>query len=98
MAKAFRAIVSQRLIPSKAGSGRVPVVEILKVHPDTIAHLEIAGLSREDLLQVIKDGAAQGMQHFDGEIEKLVRQGTVDLETALGYASDREALRQALES
>ncbi len=98
LAKNFRAIISQRLIPSKGASGRVPIVEILKVHPHILAYLEVPGVSREDLLQVMKDGAAEGMQHFDGEIEKLVRRGVVDLETALGYASDREGLRQTLES
>jgi len=97
LAKNLRAVVSQRLIPSSA-SGRVPVIEILKVHPRTVAYLDVPGLSRHDLVQVMKDGAAQGMQHFDGEMEKLVRGGVVDLETALGYASDREGLQKALES
>ena len=34
------------------------------------------------------DGDTEGMQHFDGEIEKLVRVGLVDLETGLAYATN----------
>ena len=29
------------------------------------------------------------MQHFDGELEKMIRAGTIDLETGLGYASNQ---------
>ena len=36
------------------------------------------------------------MQHFDAEIEKLVRAGIVDLETALNYAINPSQLRQTL--
>jgi Tfp pilus assembly pilus retraction ATPase PilT len=36
------------------------------------------------------------MQHFDAEIEKLVRAETVDLETALNYATDSRELQRAL--
>jgi Tfp pilus assembly ATPase PilU len=42
------------------------------------------------------DGDTEGMQHFDGEIEKLVRAGTVDLETGLAYATNPGNLRLQL--
>ena len=38
----------------------------------------------------------EGMQHFDGEIAKLVRSGLVDLETGLGFASNATVLGQEL--
>jgi len=38
------------------------------------------------------------MQHFDGELEKLVRAGVVDLDTAMTYATDPQELRQILEA
>ncbi len=34
-----------------------------------------------------------GMQHFDGEIEKLVRAGVVDIGTGLAYATNPGNLR-----
>jgi hypothetical protein len=36
------------------------------------------------------------MQHFDGEIAKLVRSGLADLETGLGFASNATVLGQEL--
>jgi twitching motility protein PilT len=36
----------------------------------------------------MRDGDTEGMQHFDGEIEKLIRAGTIDLETGLAYATN----------
>ena len=36
------------------------------------------------------------MQHFDAEIEKLVRAEIVDLETALNYATDPHELQRLL--
>jgi len=40
------------------------------------------------LLDAMRDGSTEGMQHFDGELEKMIRAGTIDLETGLGYASN----------
>jgi hypothetical protein len=37
------------------------------------------------------------MQCFDGELEKLVHAGVVDLDTAIMYATDPQQLRQTLE-
>ncbi|MBZ5599749.1 MAG: PilT/PilU family type 4a pilus ATPase [Acidobacteriia bacterium] len=96
LAKTFRYIVSQRLIPRADGSGRVAVIEILKVGPRTGQYIEHDDHPGQLLLGAIKQGAAEGMQHFDGEIEKLVRAGVVDMETALAHATDAQALRQAL--
>jgi hypothetical protein len=36
------------------------------------------------------------MQHFDGEIAKLVRSGALDLETGISYASNATVLGQEL--
>lgn len=34
------------------------------------------------------DGSTEGMQHFDGELEKLLRAGTIDLETCMSFATN----------
>ncbi len=44
----------------------------------------------------MRDGDTEGMQHFDGEIEKLVRTGVIDLETGLAYATNPGNLRLQL--
>ena len=41
-------------------------------------------------------GGDEGMQHFDGEIEKLIRSGVVDMEEGLGYATNPGNLRLEL--
>lgn len=97
LAKSFRYIISQRLIPRSDGAGRIPVVEILKANPQTRECIETGEHEGRSLLDCIKAGGAAGMQHFDGELEKLVRSGTIDMDTALSYASHAQQLRQALE-
>jgi twitching motility protein PilT len=97
LAKSFRAIISQRLIPRADASGRVPVLEILKANPHTRECVETGDCEGQTLLDCIKSGSAEGMQYFDSEIEKLVRSGLVDSETALSYATNPTQLRQALE-
>src|SRR6185312_10446575 len=43
-----------------------------------------------------KDGALDGMQYFDGEIEKLIRSGVIDMDTGLGFSSNAGNLRLQL--
>jgi twitching motility protein PilT len=96
LARTFRYIVSQRLVPRRDGSGRIPIVEILKANPRTQACVEVNDSSGQDLLQAIKNGASEGMQHFDAEITKLVRAGVLDPEVAIMYASEPQELRKAI--
>src|SRR5713226_6960823 len=88
LSKAFRYIVSQRLVPRKDGSGRIAVVEILKSTMRTREYVEKGEGEGKTLLDAMRDGSTEGMQHFDGELEKMIRAGTIDLETGLGYASN----------
>jgi twitching motility protein PilT len=96
LARTFRLIVSQKLVPRKDNAGRVPVFEILKVQGRTMACLDTHHGSGEGLRSLIKQESRNGMQHFDGEIEKLVRAGVLDIETAVNHATDPKELRQAL--
>jgi len=96
VARTFRYIVSQRLIPRKDGTGRIAVVEVLKADPRTRSCIEVNDCSGENLLQAMKGNVSEGMQHFDGELEKLVRAGVVDLDTAIMYATNPQELRQTL--
>ena len=95
LAKTLRYVVAQRLLPRSDGSGRVAAFEILKVNARAHQCMETADLVGASLLQLMKEGAAEGMQHFDGEIQKLVAAGVVDPATALGYATEpRELLER----
>ena len=44
----------------------------------------------------MRDGALDGMQYFDGEIEKLVREGVVSYATGLLYSTNAGNLRVLL--
>src|ERR1700681_180362 len=96
LAKSFRAIISQRLIPRKDASGRVAIVEILKSTLRTREYIEKGEQDGKTLLEAMTDGDTEGMQHFDGEIEKLVRAGVVDISTGLAYATNPGNLRLLL--
>jgi twitching motility protein PilT len=97
LARTFRYIISQRLVPRKDGSGRIAVVEILKAHLRTQSCMEVNDSSGGNLLQAMKAGGSEGMQCFDGELEKLVHAGIVDQDTALMYATDPQELQQTLQ-
>jgi twitching motility protein PilT len=96
LAKSFRYIVSQRLIPKKDGSGRVAALEILKSTLRTREYVEKGEGEGKTLLDAMRVGTTEGMQHFDGEIEKLVRAGTIDFETGMAYATNPGNLRLEL--
>jgi len=93
LAKAFRYIVSQRLLPRKDGKGRIAAVEILKSTMRTREYVEKGETEGKSLLDAMRDGSTEGMQHFDGEIERLVRAGIVDFGTGLTYSTNAGNLR-----
>jgi twitching motility protein PilT len=94
--KTFRYIVSQRLVPRCDGEGRVAVIEILKSTMRTREYVERGEGEGKTLIDAMRDGETEGMQAFDGELEKLVRAGTLDLEAAITYSTNAGNLRLLL--
>src|SRR2546425_1022258 len=45
------------------------------------------------LVGEMRDGVLDGMQHFDGELERLVREGIITFSTAMLYATNAGNLR-----
>src|SRR5262249_22646799 len=95
LAAAFRYFISQRLIPKQAG-GRQAVLEILKSTMRTREYIEKGDSEGRSLLDAMRDGSLDGMQTFDGEIEKLVRAGTITTKTGMLYATNPDNLRLQL--
>jgi twitching motility protein PilT len=93
LSKAFRYIVSQRLLPRKDAKGRIAAVEILKSTMRTREYVEKGETEGKSLLDAMRDGTTEGMQHFDGEIDKLIRAGMVDFEAGLTYSTNAGNLR-----
>ena len=88
LAKSFRYVISQRLIPRRDGAGRVAAIEILKSTLRTREYVEKGEGDGKTLLDAMRVGSQDGMQHFDGEIERLIREGILDLDTGLAYATN----------
>jgi twitching motility protein PilT len=94
--KAFRFIVSQRLLPRLDGKGRIAVIEVLKSTMRTREYVEKGENEGKSLLDAMRDGSQDGMQHFDGELELLIRGGVIEMETAISYSTNAGNLRLAL--
>ena len=88
IAQTFRFIVSQRLIPRADGHGRIAAIEILKSTMRTRDYIEKGESEGKSLLDAMEQGDQEGMQTFDGVLEKFIREGVLTPEGALPYASN----------
>ena len=88
LAQSFRYIVSQRLLPRADGSGRMAAIEILKATSRTREYIERGESEGKSLMDAMDQGELEGMQTFDGEIEKMIRAGVVSKEDGIAYASN----------
>jgi twitching motility protein PilT len=86
LAGTLKGVVSQRLVPTPDGSGRVCVCEILRMTGrarDMILDPDQTGRLRE----VIAEGEYYGMQTFDQALLRHYQAGRVSMEDALRVAS-----------
>src|SRR5215813_12021492 len=88
LAQSFRFIVSQRLLPRADGNGRVAAIEILKATSRTREYIERGESEGKSLMDAMEQGELEGMQTFDGQIEKMIRAGTIKKEDGIAYASN----------
>jgi twitching motility protein PilT len=95
--QAFKWVVSQRLIP-KQGGGRTAICEILRSTSRTKEYVQEGEREGKSLIDAMSDGQLEGMQTFDGELEKLINAGVIDKETGLSYATNRTNLQLVLET
>ncbi len=91
----LQGIVSQRLVPMRRGSGRIPAVEVLIATP-LIKKLVNEGRTIE-LLPAIEEGRHWGMQSFNQSLHSLIREGFVNYQDALEFATSPEELRLMVE-
>ncbi|MCA9440901.1 MAG: type IV pili twitching motility protein PilT, partial [Candidatus Omnitrophica bacterium] len=84
LANILRAIISQRLVRTSDGQGRVAVIEIMIASPrirELIAKGDIG-----EIKQSMEQGVQDGMQTFDLHLLRLYNQGIVTREDALKAA------------
>ncbi|MDQ2921649.1 MAG: Flp pilus assembly complex ATPase component TadA, partial [Acidobacteriota bacterium] len=92
ISQSFRYIISQRLIPRPDGKGRIAAIEILKSTMRTREYIEKGESEGKSLIDAMEQGDQEGMQTFDGVIEKMVRNGVLTLEAAMPYATNANNL------
>jgi len=95
LARVLRYVIWRKLAPRTDSSGRMAVVEILKGN-SRAQECEEDSQSIHAPLEMNNENAADGIQHLDGEIEKLVRAGVVNLTIALACAADPKELQKRL--
>ncbi|MBI2944367.1 MAG: PilT/PilU family type 4a pilus ATPase [Candidatus Wallbacteria bacterium] len=87
----LQGVISQRLIPTKDGKGRVAALEIMVSTPSVKKHLlegAIGGLYKD-----IEDGGTEGMQSFNQVLGRLFADGKISIEEALNAASRPDELK-----
>jgi twitching motility protein PilT len=90
----LQGIVSQTLVPTKDGKGRMGAFEAMVVTP-SIRTLIRDGKTHQ-LYSEIQTGASLGMQTLDSDLIRLVKEGHVDYEHAVAKSSiPTEFLRRA---
>lgn len=92
VANLLRGIVSQRLIDSADGTGRVLATEVLTGH-GRVTEMIADGADNKDLMEAIKDSEFFGMQTFDMALLTLVTQRRVAISTALPYVRNSHEFR-----
>jgi twitching motility protein PilT len=88
LSQTFRFIVSQRLLPRADKTGRVAAIEILKSTARTREYMERGENEGRSLIDAMEQGDLEGMQTFDGVIEKMIRSGVVSKDEGVAYASN----------
>lgn len=91
LSQSFRRIISQRLMP-KVGGGRTAAIEILISNSRTREYIEKGEKDGRSITDAMIDGGMDGMQTFDGELEKMLRAGLITRDVALAYATNANNL------
>jgi twitching motility protein PilT len=95
LAGALRGIVSQRLLERADGRGLIPAVEVL-INTGRIYERILDADATAGLVEVIAESSFDGMQTFDQDLVRLVRQGLVVEEDARAVATNPHDFTLAL--
>ena len=92
LSESLEAVISQKLLPTKDGKGRVPACEVM------ISSTAIRNRIREDrvlqITSVIQSGGVEGMQTLDQDLQRLVTQGKIERKVAMDIADNPKLFKQ----
>jgi twitching motility protein PilT len=94
LSQLLEGVISQRLLPTKDGTARMPSIELLISTP-TIQELLLHGKTRE-LYKALKDGTYYGCMTFNNSLKSLLERDLITLEDALNAADSPDELKLEL--
>lgn len=94
LADVLRCVISQKLLPV-VGGGRVLAKEVLWMTPSSRAAIKNGNTG--EIYQMIWEGSDQGMITMEQDLLRLVRNGEIMPEVALGYANNKRRLLQLMQ-
>jgi twitching motility protein PilT len=95
LAATLEGVVTQALLPTADGQGRVPALEIL--FPDDAVRNLIRQAKVEQVYSVMQTGTGKGMQTMEQSLADLTLRGVITMDTAIGRSSRPEQLFGLLE-
>lgn len=94
LASVLQAVVSQQLVETADGNGRVSSLEIMVSTPG-IQNLVREGKTHQ-IESAVQTGNKYGMKTMDMSLAELYKKGVISSETAMTYAVDRETLKRLM--
>src|SRR3954465_11870007 len=95
LAATLEGVVTQALLPTADGQGRVAALEVL--FPDDAVRNLIRQAKVEQVYSVMQTGTAKGMQTMEQSLAELTLRRVITVQTALGRSSRPEQLLGLLE-
>lgn len=90
----LQGVISQQLLPTESGKGRVAALEIMTNTPG------IQNLIREgktyQIESAIQTGGKYGMKTMDMALSEIYKSGIISAETALTYSTDGEIIKRMM--
>ncbi|MDX2109879.1 MAG: PilT/PilU family type 4a pilus ATPase [Verrucomicrobiota bacterium] len=94
IAGALRATITQKLVPSLEGGGRVPAVEIFVV--DQLGRKVIEDGTFEKIPAVIEASKDSGSKSFNADLYRLIKAGKISKNDGLSFSPNPKALEMNL--
>jgi twitching motility protein PilT len=94
LSESLLAVIAQKLLKTKSGTGRVAACEIM------VANTAIKNLIREDKIyqipSLIQAGGKEGMQTLDMDLQRLLHQGKIERTDAIKIAENSELFEKGI--
>ncbi|MFQ5329150.1 MAG: type IV pilus twitching motility protein PilT [Thermodesulfobacteriota bacterium] len=90
LAGIVKGVISQRLMPTQSGKGRVPAVEVMVATSRIRECIEDKEKTKEIHDAISKGYSTYGMQSFDQSIMELLRHGHISYDEAMRQASNSD--------